>query len=187
MLSFAAPMVSDSGRTSAAASMVTEPAVCCVPSIAIRAVAEAVDRARGNGAQRQAGGAIAEPEALHLGDLAEVGIDERDGAGEGQHVVAGAAVDAPEGGVADGEHVVAVAADQHVDAAIAEQRIVVAAAHHVVGGGTAGQGLRAVAAEMGDVVDRAADGRRAEQHVAVAGMAARARRRAGTVGTAMPR
>ena len=36
MLSFALPMVSDSGRMSAAALMVTGPEVCCVPSIAIR-------------------------------------------------------------------------------------------------------------------------------------------------------
>ena len=154
--------------------------------MAISAVAVAVDGAGGNRAQRQAGRAVAEPQAFHLGDLAEVGIGKRDRAGEGQHVVAGAAVDAPERRVADGEHIIAVAADQHVEAAVAEQRVVVAAAHHVVGGSAADQGLRAGAAEMGDVVGRAADGGRAEQHVAVAGIAARARRRAGTVGTRRP-
>ena len=118
----------------------------------------------------QVGGAVAELDALDAFDPAEIGVDERDGAGEGQRVVAGAAGDAQEGGVGDGEHVVAFAAAQHVGAAVAEQRVVAAAADHDVGGGVAGERLAGGGAGMGDVVHRAADGGGAEDHVAVPGI-----------------
>src|SRR4029453_2225498 len=44
--------------------------------------------------------------------------------------------------------------------------------HHVVGGGIADQDVVRSGAQMRDVVDRIADGGRAEQHVSVAGLEA---------------
>ena len=146
---------------------------------------KAVERVRGDRAERQAGRAIAEPQALDVEHLAEMGIGERDGADEGQHVGSGAAVDAPESRIADTEDVVTLAADQHVGAAVAKEHVVAAPADHDVGGGVAGQRLARGRAGMGDMVGRTADGRRAEHHIAVAGTL-RVPGAAWTVGTGRP-
>ena len=76
------------------------------------------------GAQRQAGGAVAKPEAFHLGNFAEVGVDERDGAAKASTSLPVPPLTRAEGCVGDGEHVVARAADQYVGAAVAEQHVV---------------------------------------------------------------